>query len=162
MSTGGEANEIHLALNFLNVLGLGSGMIYSGISMINGRILRTMPLKTLKREYSRIIGSWVKHYLREQNKSTKIFANIVWCKVMFAIIRMLVRTEWYFLSTELCVTDLHHIENKCFWATNVHTFHIKCLAGNGKVMLGTIRSQCIGLHIKSLGGFWSGSKLRIL
>lgn len=57
MSTGGEASEIHLALNFLNVLGLGSGIIYSRISMINGRILRTVPLKTAKREYSRIIGS---------------------------------------------------------------------------------------------------------
>lgn len=57
MNTGGEANEIHLALNFLNVLGLGFGIIYSRISMINGRIFRTVLLKTLKREYSRIIVS---------------------------------------------------------------------------------------------------------
>lgn len=57
MSTGGEANGIHLALNFLNVLGLGSGIIYSRVYMIHRRTFRTVPLKTLKREYSRIIGS---------------------------------------------------------------------------------------------------------
>lgn len=57
MSTGGEANGIHLALNFLNVLVLGSGVIYSGIYMIYGRVFRNVPLSDLKREYSRIIGS---------------------------------------------------------------------------------------------------------
>lgn len=57
MSTGGEANGIHLALNFLKVLVLGSSVIYSRIYMIYGRIFRNVPLAALKREYSRIIGS---------------------------------------------------------------------------------------------------------
>lgn len=57
MSTGGEANGIHLALNCLNVLGLEFGIIYSRIYMIYRRIFRTVPLKTLKREYSRIMES---------------------------------------------------------------------------------------------------------
>lgn len=103
MSTGGEANGIHLALNFLNVLGLGSGIIYSGIYMIYRRIFGMVPLKTLKREYSRIVGSRAKYYLLEQNRNTKILENIVQCKVMFVIMRMLIRAEWYFSSTELCV-----------------------------------------------------------
>lgn len=45
------------------------------------------------------------------------------------------------------------IEAKCFWATNVHSFLIKCVAGKVKVMLDTVRSQCICLDIKSLGVF---------
>lgn len=49
--------ESHLALNFLNVPVLGSGIIYSRIDMVYRRIFRTVPLKTLQREYSRITGS---------------------------------------------------------------------------------------------------------
>lgn len=57
MSTGGETNGIHLAINFLNVLGLGSGIIYGRIYVIYRRIFRTVLLKTPQREYSRIIRS---------------------------------------------------------------------------------------------------------
>lgn len=87
MSTGGEANGIHLALNFLNVLVLGSGVIYSGIYMIYGRVFRNVPLSDLKREYSRIIGSRAKHSHLEQNKNMKIFEISLQPTVMFAITR---------------------------------------------------------------------------
>lgn len=57
MSMRGEANGVHLVSNFLYVPALGSRIIYSRIDMVYRRIFRTVPVKTLQREYCRNTGS---------------------------------------------------------------------------------------------------------